>query len=243
MPTPLIADTWRTPVAAAAAVAGALAAVLAVFVHRASTTFDDWMFRELYHHIGTSGALALLELSTPALSMGILGLVVVFAALLRQWNFAVLAAAGPALAVGLAKFVLKPLIGRTFNGEVLRPLADPSVALGQFSLHGVFPSGHETAVASTALVLLIVVCRLPLRGGARSVLIALLAVWTLLAAIGLVRNFWHYATDTIGALCVSVAVIGTAALVIDRAAQRVIRRRTTQPATPQAQLTQFTERS
>jgi membrane-associated phospholipid phosphatase len=243
MPTPLIADNWRAPVAAAAAVAGALVAVLAALVHSASTSFDDWMFRELYHHIGTNGALALLELSAPALSMGILAFVIVFAALVRQWNFAVLAAAGPALAVGLTKFVLKPLIGRSFNGEVLRPLAGPSVPLGQFSLHGVFPSGHETAVASTAMVLLIVVCRLPLRTGARSVLIALLAVWTLLAAVGLVRNFWHYATDTIGALGVSAAVIGGAALAIDRAARRIVQRRTAQPAMAPAQLTQFTPRS
>jgi membrane-associated phospholipid phosphatase len=220
MLTPLIAQRWRIPVAATSALAVALLIGLAVAVHGSSTSFDDWMFRELYRHLGTNTALALLGFSMPALSVGLLGVVVLFAAMLRQWNVVALAAIGPAVAIGVTKLVLKPLIGRPFSAEVLKPLADRPADLDAFSLHGVFPSGHETAVASTAVVLVIVACRLPLRAGRRTAVIALLAAWTVLAAIGLVRNFWHYATDTVGALCVSIAVVGGTALVVDRAGRR-----------------------
>jgi undecaprenyl-diphosphatase len=207
MPTALITDAWRRRLLWASALAVVLVAALAVVVHRSTTSFDTWMFRELYLHLGTGAAATLLEFSTPALSIGLLGMVVVFAALLRRWDVAALAVLGPALAVVVTKYVLKPSIGR--------PLT-----IGEFSVRGVFPSGHETAVASTALVLLIVACRMPLRARARSAVIGVLAVWPLLAAIGLVRNFWHYATDTIGGIGVSVAVVSAVALVIDRYARR-----------------------
>jgi membrane-associated phospholipid phosphatase len=207
----LIADAWRTPLAVVSAAAVALLAVLGVLVHRSSTSFDTWMFRELYNHIGAGAASALLDLSTPALSIGLLGIVVVFAALFRHWNLAVLAALGPAVAVVITKYVLKPHIGRRLT-------------FGTFSVRGVFPSGHETAVSATAIVLLVVACQVPMRRRTRGVIVAVLAVWTTLAAVGLVRNFWHYATDTIGALCVSVAVVPALALLIDRYAARVQRR-------------------
>jgi hypothetical protein len=227
MPARLITDTWRRPLAWASVVAGLLVVALAVAVHGSTTSFDTWMFRELYTHIGTGAAIALLDFSAPGLSIGLLCIVVVFAALLRRWDVAALAAIGPAVAIVLTKLVLKPLIGR--------PLV-----IGEFSVRGVFPSGHETAVASTAFVLLIVACQLPMRPRARGVVAAVLAVWMLLAALGLVRNFWHYATDTIGAVCLSAAVVVGMALAIDRFRAVLIRR--SQPADG-PQLTQLTERS
>lgn len=204
----LIADTWRRPLAGVSVAAVALLVALGVLVHRASTSFDTWTFRELYTHIGAGPASALLGLSAPGLSIGLLGIVVVFAALLRRWNVAALAVIAPAVAVILTKYVLKPLIGRRLT-------------FGTFSVRGVFPSGHETAVSATAMVLLVVACQVPMRRRTRGVIVGVLAVWTTLAAVGLVRNFWHYATDTLGALCVSAAVVPALALVIDRYGARV----------------------
>lgn len=221
MPATLITDTWRKPVAWASALAVVLAAALAAVVHGSSTAFDSWMFRELYHHIGTNGALSLLDLSSPALPLGILAIVAVSAALLRRWDVVALAVTGPGLAVGLTKYVLKPLISRPLSQDTVAQLFGIHLTTGGFTVDGVFPSGHETAVASTALVLLVVAGQLPLRARGRTVVVTVLGLWTLLAAVGLVRNFWHYATDTIGAICISVAVIGTVALVIDRLGSRV----------------------
>lgn len=208
MPTRLLPEARRKPMAWAVAVAVLLLAALAIVVHRSTTTFDTWMFRELYIHIGAGGASTLLRFSSPALSIGMLGLVVVFAALLRRWDVVALAAIAPAVAVVLTECVLKPMIGR--------PLT-----LDGISARGVFPSGHETAVTSTALVLLIVAGQRPLRARVRAVVIAALAVWAVVSAVGLVRTFSHYATDTIGAVCVSVAVVCLLALVIDRYGARL----------------------
>jgi uncharacterized membrane protein len=48
------------------------------------------------------------------------------------------------------------------------------------------------------------------------VVLGLIGLWALVAAIGLVRNFWHYATDTIGAMFLAVVVVVGLALLIDR---------------------------
>lgn len=202
MPTTLVTDAWRKPLLWTAAVAVALVATLAVLVHRSSTAFDTWIYRELYRHIGTSGASSLLDVSSPRLSIALLAVVVLFGAILRRWDIAALAVLGPAAAMVCTEWVLKPLIGR--------PLV-----IGAYTVRGVFPSGHETIVSATAFVLLIVLGRLPLRPAVRGVGVGLLATWTLLAAVGLVRNYWHYATDTIGGCCVSVAVVSSIALGID----------------------------
>jgi hypothetical protein len=80
-------------------------------------------------------------------------------------------------------------------------------------------------VASTICVLTIVLSRMPMRRRTRSAVFGLLALWMFAAALGLVRSFWHYATDTLGAICVSVAVVSWVALAIDGLAPRVRRRR------------------
>ena len=49
-------------------------------------------------------------------------------------------------------------------------------------------------------------------------------MWTVLAAVGLVRNFWHYATDTIGAMLLATTVVLGMALAIDRYGEPVARR-------------------
>lgn len=232
MSAPLISPAWRTRAAAVCIVAAFGFAVLAGLVAGShSTGFDDWMFRELYRHIGDAFAQATLGFSQPALSLSICALTVIAAALARRWDVAVLASVGPGATVVLAKYVLKPALGRVFSSDDLfKALVGRVPNVETYTVTGTFPSGHESAVASTACVLAILCLRAPVARRVRAVLIALIAAWTLIAAIGLVRNFWHYTTDTIGAILLAVAVVVGLALLVDRylpAVQRRVVRRTT----------------
>jgi hypothetical protein len=210
MPSPLIAGRWRGPVVAVAVVGLAVVVALGAVVFRGrSTSFDNWVFRRSYEHIGAGTAHFLLDLSVPTGSILVLVALVVLAAWRRAWNVAALAAFGPLAVVAAIELVCKPIVGRALHPAAVNdglPL----------SIRSVYPSGHEGTVASTAFVLLIVVCRLPLRPAVRAVGVIVLAAWVTASAVGLVRNFWHYPTDTIGAVCLAAAGIGLVALGIDR---------------------------
>jgi hypothetical protein len=56
------------------------------------------------------------------------------------------------------------------------------------------------------------------------IVFVVLAVWVLVAALGLIRNLWHYATDTIGSMLLSVTIVSTLALAIDDHGEAVVRR-------------------
>jgi membrane-associated phospholipid phosphatase len=134
------------------------------------------------------------ELSVVVLAV----LLSVLALALGHRRLAVLAIVGPGL-TGLATVLLKPLIGRTFNGEFA------------------FPSGHAggaTALGIVAALLLIAVLRTALRTSA-----ALLAAGAVLSggtmAVALVASRDHYPTDTIGGFFIAVAVVLTSALIIE----------------------------
>jgi membrane-associated phospholipid phosphatase len=210
MARPLIEDRWRRPVAMVMVAAAVVTAALAVVAFHATTNrFDTWVFTEVVTHLGSAGRYALLDLSTPALAFGLLAGVAVIAGVTRRWDVAVLAVIGPSLALGMTELVLKPLIGRILGPHVL---AGSTVG----AVTGSFPSGHETGVASAALVLLLGSSQTRLRAPARTSIGLVLALWVVLAAIGLVQNFYHYGTDTIGALGVSTVMVLASALAIDR---------------------------
>jgi hypothetical protein len=218
VPAPLIVDSWRRPVYVVTGVAAAVVAALAVIVfHGTSTSFDGWVFDRLYRHVGAGTANAMLGFSIPAVSISLLVAVLALALLLRRWELAALAVLGPSVTLLVTEAMLKPLIGRT--------LGSGSVLNGRYvAVPDVYPSGHEATVAATACVLLIAVCQLPMRRRIRAAVVVVLATWTLVAALGLVRSFWHFATDTIGAICLSVAIVLCVALVIDRYSDAVFRR-------------------
>lgn len=207
---PLITARWRVPALVAVGAAVAVVAALGTLTYRsANTPFDNWVVVRLIRHVGPTGARIMIDLSAPALSIGILAAVAVGAVIARRWDLLALTVIGPALAVLVSEEVLKPVVGR---------LAGPFVYVGSTvaAEPGAFPSGHETGVVAAALVLLLVAGQLRMRTAWRALLWVLLAAWTVVAALGLVRNFYHYATDTIGGLGVSVAVVLATALVIDR---------------------------
>ena len=210
MESPLIAGRWRGPVVAVALAGLAVLTALAAVVYQGrSTPFDNWVFHRFYTHIGLSTARFLLDLSTPTGSIVVLVALVLLAAWQRRWNVAALAVLGPLVAVALTEVVVKPLVGRALHPAAVNEKLP-------LSLRSVYPSGHETTVAATAFVLLIVVCRLPISRPLRICGIAVLVAWTIACAVGLVRNFWHYPTDTIGAVALAAAVVGPVALGIDR---------------------------
>ena len=154
--------------------------------------------------MGTSPAL--LGVTDPWMSTGLLAGVAVIALLARRWDVAVLAVVAPLLALGVTEWLLKPLIGRGIG---------PDVHLAGAIVRGSFPSGHETGVASTAAVLLVVAGQAALTRAARIAVAVVLAGWVVLAAVGLVINRWHYPTDTVGAVAVSTVVVFATALLID----------------------------
>lgn len=214
MAAPLISASWRAPlIGVCGAAAVGFAALSIALAHTRSTAFDDWTFRQLYEHVGRVGADVLLVFSLPAVSIGLIGVVTVLAVLRRRWDVAALAVAGTGIAVLLAEWVFKPLVRR----EIGTP--------GDYGT-AAFPSGHEAGVAAAALVLLIVAYQRPMSRRARVGIAAVLAAWVLAAAAGLVRNLYHYATDTVGAILLCGAVVPAVALTIDAVGTAMTKRAT-----------------
>jgi membrane-associated phospholipid phosphatase len=223
VPVPLIAPRWRAGAVAAIVAAVAVTTWLSVVSYHAGTTaFDTWAVRSSFRHLGTGWARFLIHLSDPLLTFGVLVVVAAAAAVARRWDLLVLSAVGPGAAVLITEHVLKPAIGRLISLDIFS--GDETNAYV-----GSFPSGHETGVASAALVVLVAAGAVRLGVAARAALVVVLAAWVVLSAVGLVRNIYHYATDTVGGVGVSVTVVLGVALLLDRwyphAADRLARRR------------------
>jgi membrane-associated phospholipid phosphatase len=222
VPAPLIALRLRPAAIGAVVAAAAVTAWLAVMsYHAGSTAFDTWALRTSSRHLGPGWARVLIHLSDPWLTFAVLVVVGVAAALARRWDLLALTVVGPGAAVLVTEYVLKPIIGR---------LISVNIFFGDYTnaYVGSFPSGHETGVIAAALVVLFAAGSLPLRPAARLTTVAVLVIWVVLAAVGLVRNLYHYATDTIGGAGVSVVIVLGAALALDRwyppARERLARR-------------------
>src|SRR3954452_15939287 len=113
MRPPLVSARWRPATLVAILSAVMLTAWLCVVMHDAtSTAFDDWVLRKLVAGLGAGTARLLLDLSRPGLSLGIVVLVGLGAALARHWPLVLLSAAGPGLALVITEYVLKPAVGR-----------------------------------------------------------------------------------------------------------------------------------
>lgn len=189
------------------------------------TTVDEWLFG----HIGVWAATVMLALSEPKLTTSILVVVVLGAALLRQWDIAAWAVIAPTAAIVLAEIVFKPLVGRRLLVDLTE---DPYYATHRppggvtlVTAHGfAYPSGHETGVTAVTVELAVLVLLIPMARRLRAALLVLLALWTLVAAAGLVRSHYHFATDTVGAILLTTACVVTVALATDFVAGRHRRR-------------------
>jgi membrane-associated phospholipid phosphatase len=172
-----------------------------------------WLDHRVQQLVGASGpARAISDLVIvfgSAVSVVVLAvLLAVLALALGHRRLAVLTIVGPGL-TGLATVLLKPLIGRTFNGEFA------------------FPSGHAagaTALGIVAALLLIGVLRTALRTSATLLVVgAGLSGGTM--AFALIASRDHYPTDTIGGFCIAVTVVLASALIIEWWAEHAPRKR------------------
>jgi membrane-associated phospholipid phosphatase len=155
---------------------------------------------------GHRGLLLWLAAPGSLIPVGVLSAVIVGTCLLTgRLNGAVLAAAAVPVAVGLDEALLKPLVHRTYLGNL------------------VYPSGHTTAVftlAATVTVLLLIPPR-PVRGGALRVLIpAAACALGAVVAVGVIGLRWHYFTDTVAGAAVAIGTVCGLALILDLPAVR-----------------------
>ncbi len=126
--------------------------------------------------------------------------------LVGRRNGAVLAVLAVPVAIGLNEALLKPLVHRTYLGQV------------------VYPSGHTTTVFALAAVVTVL-----LLGPKGPLRVAILAVAYLLAAaviVGVIGLRFHYFTDTVAGAALGTGTVCGLALVLDRPAVR----RVVQPA-------------
>lgn len=156
-----------------------------------------------------------LRVSEPRLVLGLFVALAICAGLLRRWDAVLLAVLTPLVSVFVIEIVLKPLVDRT-NGEY-----DALVHIHSLT----YPSGHESGIGSflAVLALLLLRSRWPVVAKVAGT-VGVLAL-LVLAAIGLVGNYYHYATDTIGSLGVVVATVIGLASAIDAGKTRLYSRR------------------
>jgi undecaprenyl-diphosphatase len=207
---PLIAPAWRPVAFSVFLVALVGLATLSIGLHDkgTGTGFDNATLRWLLAHTSTGVQQLLLGLSEPTLVLVLLAAIALIAGLMRRWDVVALAVVGPAVALILTEVVLKPIVHRLFGlrFELSHGLAQAGPA---------FPSGHETGLASLTTVLIILIGRAPLSRRVRIIGATVLALWAVAGAVGLVRSYYHYATDTVGGACVGgVCVVGVA-LILD----------------------------
>jgi len=191
----------------AIAVAVVVFVVLAVAVHdRRQTWLDAHIATYVYLHARSAALVRFLtNLTNPQLEIGVLATLAVGSALRREWRVAVLAVFGPGAALFLSEIVFKPLVHRQTGGASY-PVGDA------------FPSGHETGLVGLLAVLAVLLLRTSWRPAMKAAVLLVLAVWAVFGAIGLVRIFAHYASDTVGGMCVAVATVFGLALAVDAVA-------------------------
>lgn len=178
-----------------------------MIVHGASsgTDADDTIDQWIVVHVGSSASDALLHLSDPLVTVLGIAAVVVIALARRRFSGALLGIVVPAIAIGSAEYVLKPIIHRT-NGLVPNDLDVHSLA---------YPSGHETGVVSWESVAALLLLSSSASRRVRAVLTTVLVLYAAAAGIGLVGAFHHYMTDVVGAICWAIAVCVSTALGLD----------------------------
>lgn len=201
---PLIPPERRSAALVAAVLSALVVVVLAVLVHgKGHTAVDDSITRWVYVHLRSRWmAHATLDISEPALDVGVLGALAVAALLRRAWNVAAFAVLGPTAAVLVSELALKPLVHRQM-GDAGSVVANA------------YPSGHETGVAAVGTVLAVLALRSGWQRGVQIAVMTALGLWALFAAVGLSRNFIHYPSDTVGGAGVAVALVLATALAID----------------------------
>lgn len=179
-----------------------------------------------YDEFGPGGRSGLGAQLAPLARLGSPGPITFFTALLcycciavRRFRGAILLAVAVIVASGLTEFVLKPVIHRTYGGDLA------------------FPSGHSTAIFSLAACVVILLADPPrtlLPVSLRLVLSCCAAALACSVGLGLVAAGDHYFTDTVGGAAVGVGVAVATAVILDQIVgrQKAAGSVATQPAEP-----------
>jgi membrane-associated phospholipid phosphatase len=165
---------------------------------------DRWVDAHLEARISASSLIGRsADLGNPNWVVIICAAAVLACLLARRFRAALLVSIAVPVAGGLTDDVLKPLIHRTFTGDLL------------------YPSGHTTAAAAMAVAAVVVLTgpgRPPLPAPLRWLVSAVLLAVIPVVATGLVVIHYHYFTDTVGGAGVGIAVALGTALGLDAAA-------------------------
>jgi membrane-associated phospholipid phosphatase len=198
----LLPPQARRPAVGLVVLCVAVVAVGAALYHRQrragsfDNAVDDWLFtifgrfRVLLYQ--------LLHVADLPIVGTVLVVVAVTALLRARPDIAALAVIGPAVAIGLTEVVLKPLVQRRYNNWLS------------------YPSGHTVGMLSTCTVLGVIVLGAGLTLALRVAIGALLLAVSVLVVLALIVDGFHYFTDTVAGVALSVGVVLLVALVVDR---------------------------
>jgi undecaprenyl-diphosphatase len=196
---PLIVPPRRRLAAGIAMGCAVVVLALAALVHgdRSGTRIDDRLYAAIIDHFSTGVLVALLHLTDPITMAAAIAALAVAAALRRRWRLCAVTVAAPLIALLLTEGVLKPLVDRTHEGMLA------------------YPSGHESAPACLATIVTLLLLRSGWPAIVKAAVLAVLVAYLVLCSVALVGAFLHYVTDTVGAVCLSVACVLASALVAD----------------------------
>jgi membrane-associated phospholipid phosphatase len=183
-------------------------AVLALAVADGSSPygFEDPVFTWLGAPSTTATWANLAELlATPAICVALV-ISVVLGMARRGLPRVVVYAAIAGTAFVISEHVAKPLVQRSYYGELT------------------FPSGSVTAVCATTLAMCLALY--PLLGKrARVVQFVISGAWTLLMALAVVGALWHTPLDDLGSILLSIGIVSGGAAVFEHVASRRTRSR------------------
>jgi membrane-associated phospholipid phosphatase len=197
----LVRPDRRRAVGGLAALAAVATAVLAGrYAGESTAGRTDRHLGNLLEQRGTARAVSEVVASVggPAPTAVVLLVLAVIAWRVRGGRGLALVLMGPPTAMVTTSLALKPLVGRMRGDELA------------------FPSGHTTSVTSLAVAAAVLFLGVPGVSRARRALVVVaLAGVVASVAVSLVARDHHYATDTLGAVGVALAVVLAAALVVD----------------------------
>ncbi len=201
---PLLPGRWRVPAAMLALACAGITALLG-WIYAGQTragpldsAAGSWLTAALGGHGAALGVVA--RLGSAPWVVAMTGALALGCAVARRWNGAVMAGLGVGAAGGLTEWVLKPVVGRTLQGDLC------------------YPSGHTTgafAVATACVVLLAAPPGRRVPPAARAVLALAALAGAAAVAVSVVALGEHYLTDAAGGAALSVAVVLAVTLGID----------------------------
>jgi membrane-associated phospholipid phosphatase len=191
--------------------AGVLLAGCAVLVGVLGVLFADQSTADGFDHAVDTPVITALaghnilivRLAYPGTTMpaAALSLIIAVACLItRRFRGAVLAVAAVPVAVGLCELLVKPLVHRTYIGQV------------------VYPSGHAAtifALAATVTVLLFAPPRPAMPRWLRILILAVAYLTCVAVVVGVIALRFHYFTDTVAGAAVGTGTVCGLALVLD----------------------------